>query len=103
MITIDNIYLGYTYRGQIKLPHGRIEIDTDLPFTTTQFYEDKTNKRHCKMARKPYSMYYGKVWGNDREQVKAMIVARYKERIKELETSNSLAYAEMIVSEREEK
>jgi len=99
MITIDNMYLGYSYRGQIKIPHGRVEIDTSLPFPTTQFYEDETNKRHCKLSRKPYSMYYGKVWGNDKEQVREMIVARYKERITELEKSNALAYAEMIVGE----
>ena len=101
MITISDIYLGYVYRGQIKIPKGRVEFDTDLPFPTTQFYEDNTDKRHCRLPRKPYELCYGRVWGRDKEKVREMIVNRYKECIRELEQSNALAYAEMVVGSEE--
>jgi len=94
---INNIYMGYTYRGTIRIPKGHLEIDLDLPFPTCQFYEEETGKRHCRLPQRQYYMYYGRVWGEDKDRVRDIIIARYKERIKELENSNALAYAEMIV------
>lgn len=95
---IKNVYMGYTYRGTLKIKHGHIEIDRSLPFPTCQFFDEDQN-RHTKQPFRPYCLYYGHVWGQDRDKVKAIIVNRYRERIRELESSPALAYAEAIAGD----
>lgn len=95
---VNNVYLAYTYRGSIKIKHGTIDISDDLPFTVCQFYADD-GKRHTNVMPAPYKLRFGRIWGYNADQITAIIRERYRERIKELESSNALSYAEMIVEE----
>ena len=100
--TIENVYLGYTYKGELKILYGKIEIKKNYPFPPRLFIEYKTNKHHTGIPLAPYSKYMGyggKIWGNDKERVHQMIIDRQKERIDELEKSKALEYAKKIISE----
>lgn len=95
---VQNVYLAYTYRGSIKVKHGTVDISDDLPFTVCQFFADD-GQRHTNVMPAPYKMRFGRIWGHNKDQIKAIIREHYQDRIKALESSNALSYAEMIVEE----
>lgn len=94
---IEDVYLVYPYRGTIKVKHGYISVYGNfVPYENTQIY-------HTKIASSPFEWRWGKVWGIGEGSVgrlKEIIRKHFEDRIREIESSPALAYAEAIAEGR---